>query len=132
MKEREDRVVIEAEQEDSSTHPSSLDLIKMMGGQSRPLQRGRKRLPDSVLAVHKDRFTYTFILDQEVSSIHFDRNRGEIFFRGHNIRHMELSERQREALTAMSSILEADEEGRELLSTYSATLARYLADNYEG
>lgn len=129
MKERDHRLE-EVSSEEVSSHPSSLDLKRFLGGQSRALAPGRKRLPDSVLAVYKDRFTYTFIMDHEVASIHFDRNRGEIFFRGHNIRHMEMSERQRESLASMVNILEADEQGRELLSAYSATLARYLADNY--
>ncbi len=84
---------------------------------------------DSMLAVYKDRLTYTFILDREVASIHFDRMRGEIFFKGHNIRNMELTARQKQALEDLKAVLMKNEKGRSYLSDYSATLAKHLADN---
>lgn len=83
---------------------------------------------DSMLAVYKDNLTYTFILDREVSSIHFDRMRGEIFFRGHNIKNIELTQRQIQALEDLKAILSQDERGTPFLSDYVATLDRYLAD----
>ena len=107
--------------------PSSADLIRMMGGKSRHVLKG-PRVVDSIIAVYRDRVTYTFIMDSEVASIHFDRKRGEIFFRGHNLRNMKLSERKREALLAMKSVLAGDEKGKEFLSEYEATLDRLLAD----
>nr|HPM41081.1 hypothetical protein [bacterium] len=61
-------------------------------------------------------------------SIHYDRNRGEIFFCGHNIRNMELSKDHLEALMRMEEVLKGDSKGNELFSDYSATLARSLAD----
>ena len=82
-----------------------------------------------MLAAMNDRVTYTFILEDEVASIHFDRRRGEIFFRGRNIRHLELSPAQIEALDHMKEVLAGDGKARALLSDYSATLARALADN---
>ncbi len=42
----------------------------------------------------KSRFTYTFLFQGEAASIHFDALREEIFYRGHNIRNMNLSEDQ--------------------------------------
>jgi len=116
------------EEGESEHKPSSLDLIRMMGGRSRPAGRGPQRAPDSVIAVFKDRVTYTFIMDEEVASIHFDRKRGEIFFKGHNIRNMHLSQKQIKALNVMREVLEADREGRELYPAYSATLDRLLTD----
>ncbi len=83
---------------------------------------------DSMLAVYKDCLTYTFILDREVASIHFDRLRGEIFFKGHNLRNMELTERQIEALNELKTVLAHDNRASPFLSDYSATLGRYLAD----
>ena len=83
---------------------------------------------DSLLAVYKDNLTYTFILDREVASIHFDRMRGEIFFRGHNIRNMELTGRQMQALKDLQLVLAQDERGLPFLSDYKATLGKHLAD----
>jgi hypothetical protein len=117
--------------EATSGHPSPLDLIRLMGGRSKPAGPGVRERPDSVLAVYKDRFTYTFIMNDEVASIHFDRRRGEIFFRGHNISHMDLSAPQRMALVGMEEVLAADEHGKSLCGAYSATLARLLADKYK-
>ncbi|MBN1283271.1 MAG: hypothetical protein JXA24_05825 [Proteobacteria bacterium] len=108
--------------------PSSLDLIRMMGGRSRHVGRGPRRMPDSVIAVSRDRVTYTFIMENEVASIHFDSRRGEIFFSGHNIRNLKLSHAQTKALKAMTVVLAEDKAGKELLSAYSATLDRLLAD----
>ncbi|MFA4875767.1 MAG: hypothetical protein WC956_01035 [bacterium] len=113
---------------DKDQSQSPLDLIRMMGGKARRVGEGVKGAPDSMLAVYKDRLTYTFIMDDEVASIHFDRAKNEIFFRGHNIAHMELTEKQREALMALEEVLKADEQGKEFLSAYSATLGRCLAD----
>jgi hypothetical protein len=107
---------------------SPLDLLKLKGGASRRLREGGRPPPDSMLAILPDRATYTFILEDEVASIHFDRRRGEIFFRGHNIRHLELTQAQKEALGHVEEVLKGGEKGRELFPDYAATLARCLAD----
>jgi len=105
-----------------------LDLIRLMGGRSHRVKGARERRPDSMLAVYKNRLTYTFILDNEVASIHFDRQRGEIFFRGHNISHLEMSDIQKKALLALQEILDEDSDGKEFLHAYLATLERSLTD----
>jgi len=127
MRERVKRAMV-GEDGDSEHKPSSLDLIRMMGGRSRHADRGQQRAADSVIAVYKDRVTYTFIMDEEVASIHFDSKRGEIFFRGHNIRNLEMSRAQINALKAMKEVLAADKQGRALYPAYAATLDRLLAD----
>jgi len=114
--------------EEGEHKPSSSDLVRMMGGRSRPAGRGRQRGSDSVIAIYKERVTYTFVMGEEVASIHFDSSRGEIFFRGHNIRNMQLNEKQLAALEAMKGVLAADQQGKEDLSAYAATLARLIAD----
>lgn len=83
---------------------------------------------DSMLAVYKDCLTYTFILDREVASIHFDRMRSEIFFKGHNINNIELTSRQMQALNDLKAVLAQDKRALPFLSDYSATLGRFLAD----
>ncbi len=108
---------------------SPLELIKMRGGVAHSVRTAVGRAADSMLAVYHDRLTYTFILDKEVASIHFDRNRKEIFFKGHNIQNMQLSPDQLKALKGLGGILMEDEQGKLLFNDYVATLGHLLADN---
>ena len=108
---------------------SALDLLRMKGARARRV-RGRKgQLQDSMLAVYRERVTYTFILENEVASIHYDKQRGEIFFRGHNIRNLKLTKPQLRALYEMKEVMAGDSRSQPLVSNYSATLDRLLADN---
>lgn len=116
----------EAEHEQAMN--SQLEILKMTGGKAHRVTRKDGRSPDSMLAVYKDRATYTFIFDDEVASIHFDKVRGEIFFKGHNIHNLELSERHLLALSEFQQVLREDEEGRALVQSYEATLGRLIAD----
>lgn len=127
MKDKSERIEVMGEYERDAS-PSAIELWKLMRGRSHRVSAKEGRRPDSMLAVYGDRVTYTFILDNEVASIHFDRMRREIFFKGHNIHNMELTEEQREALLHMEGVLASEEEGKPLLSDYSATLAKVLAD----
>lgn len=126
MRERKEQ--IKTSERTGSSQQSTPDLVRLMGGASRRAGSLKRGLPDSVIAIYRERLTYTFILNQEVASIHFDRSRGEIFFRGHNIRHMELEPAQRKALIALIGVLDEDHEGRAFRDAYSATLDRILAD----
>lgn len=109
---------------------SAIDLWRAAG--AGPKSKGGVSAPDSMLAVAHDRATYTLIVDGEVSSIHFDRKRGEIFFRGHNIQHITLTEPQLAALRDMKKVLAGHGKGHALLSDYCATLGRCLTDNDNG
>jgi len=108
---------------------SPLDLWKLMGGKAKRVTEG-KPSPDSLLAVYKQRFTYTFIMGREVASIHFDRAKKEIFFKGHNIRNLKLDEDQIKALKEFKKVLRVDSRGGPFLADYDATLGLVLADNY--
>ncbi|MBI4125344.1 MAG: hypothetical protein HY466_05390 [Deltaproteobacteria bacterium] len=113
----------------SEISKSPLDLWRLMGGKSRPV-RGETRHPaDSLLAVYKERLTYTFIFGREVASIHFDRAKREIFFKGRNIRNLQLSAAQKEVLEGFKRVLGADERAIPFLKAYEATLGSLLADN---
>lgn len=111
------------------TPRSPIDLWKLMGGQAQRVKTTGMPAQDSLLAVYKDRFTYTFILEREVASIHFDRSKNEIFFKGHNIKNLELTEPQIMALDGLKTILKQDGRGEGLLTDYEATLGRVFADN---
>ena len=88
-----------------------------------------KRSPTSPLAIHQDRFTYTFILNSEIISIHYDRIRGEVFYQGHNIKNIDMDKNKMIALESVISVLNDDEEGKLFIDEYKATLNRHLTDN---
>lgn len=82
-----------------------------------------KGLPaDSQLISFGDRFTFTFAQGREVGSIHFDRGRGEIFYKGHNVRNMEMEEWQMQILEGLRRTLQQDEQGKEFADDYGRTL----------
>lgn len=103
----------------------------LWSGTSRRVPDAAGRAADSMLAVFGERLTYTFICGDEVASIHFDQGRGEIFFRGHNIKFMELDGQQLQALLALEEILVNDREGRTYFAAYHATLAKILTDKQQ-
>lgn len=111
-----------------SNRGSALDLYKRIGAVAHRVGTRGKATTDSMLALYRGRLTYTFILDREVASIHYDHDREEIFFKGHNIRNMEITGRQRQALMDLGEILRAKEDARHFYADYEATLARILAD----
>jgi len=111
----------------SDGYLSSLGIIRSKMGRSRRVGDG-KMASNSTLAAYKDHFTYTFILEGEVASIYFDRGRREIFFRGHNIAHMDLSSAQRNSLLMLPDVFAQDESVMDLLPEYMATLGAIFAD----
>lgn len=125
---KKERIVAESE----LTNP--LDLWKWMGsgGKSKRVLKNGVLSPESLLAVFKDRLTYTFILEKEVASIHFDRKKKEIYFSGRNLYNLQLSKPQLEALNGLKQVLKGDSRGEPFLSDYEATLRVLLADNNKG
>lgn len=121
--------IIEGTEPSQGGHLSPLELIRLHGGRAHKVRGMAARGADSMIAVYKDRFTYTFVMKNEVASIHFDRKRNKIFFSGHNIRNMDLTSDQKGELFKVVDVLESDEEGRELKEVYQATLGSQLADN---
>lgn len=128
MKMKDKQLQQATSQGDDSIH-SALDLWRLMGGESHRVGEKDKNHPDSMLAAYGDRFTYTFILDDEVASIHFDRKRSEIFFKGHNIKHLELTKDQLRALEHVKGVIKGDSKADAFYDEYCATLDRFLADN---
>jgi hypothetical protein len=112
--------------------PSPLEIMQKTGGVAHPVRAHEGRSVDSMLAVYHERLTYTFILDKEVASIHYDKAKGEIYFKGHNIRDRELASPELKALKGLPEILMNDEQGKLLYNDYLATLTHILADNSKG
>lgn len=106
-----------------------IDIAGIIGGRARRVPDSSGRAADSMLAIYKKRLTYTFICDNDVASIHYDAAKHEIFFRGHNIKFMALSESQITALRELAAILAGDREGKRLCQEYQETLAQLLSDN---
>ena len=94
-----------------------------------------KGLPaDSQLISFGERFTFTFAQGREVGSIHFDRGRSEIFYKGHNIRNMDLEEWQMQVLENLRKTLTHDEQGKEFAADYARTLDKIIMEqkNHRG
>jgi hypothetical protein len=107
------------------TEPSSTLPAKGEELRKREKEPGRDlRAPN--LFIEKNRFTATFIAAGEVASIHYDVNRQEIFYKGHNIRNMNLSEAQTQWLLQMTEQLKKDLEGYALADSYEKCLLKIL------
>jgi hypothetical protein len=81
------------------------------------------------LFLQKSRFTSTFVADKEAASIHFDGVRGEIFYNGHNIRNMKLTESQVKWLLKLPMLLHEQGCEKGLRSRYEASLSKTLSDS---
>lgn len=114
------------ETENHTTTP--LERLRSMSKVGHKVQPANKRAADAMLAVYKGRLTYTFIASHEVASVHFDQIRGDIFYKGHTIRHLDMGEDIRGYLWELAEILAHDPEGAEYSADYSATLRKCLAD----
>lgn len=86
---------------------------------------------ESQLISFGDRMTYVFAFGKEVASIHFDKGRGEIFYKGHNIRNMDIEEWQMQLLEKLRSLLASEERGREFVEAYGRTLDKIVLEKHQ-
>lgn len=130
MKEKDLKIDVSGQAEGKTEgRLSPIELIKIHGGKAHRVKEAVLRGADAMLAVYKGRFTYTFVMKKNVASIHYDEESNKIFFSGHNIQNMELSADQKQELYNVIKVLESDPEGKELKSSYKATLDSLFADN---
>ncbi len=94
-------------------------------GRSTSIKKMMKGFSSPRFFFDKHRFTYTFLLDGEVGSIHFDTQRAEIFYKGHNIRNMNLSETQINFLKQTVSLI-AEMGQLSLSEHYRACLSKVI------
>lgn len=78
------------------------------------------------LFLQKHRSTLTFVHKQQVASIHFDQSKQEIFYRGHNIQFMDLSEDQKLLLKSYGELLLDHLPGSDFAQEYFACLANVI------
>lgn len=77
----------------------------------------------------KDKVTYTFVANEEVVSLHFDRSRQTIFYKGHNISNIDLKPEQVEYLEQFREALEEDPETSNMVHAYNEVLHTYLKEH---
>lgn len=91
-----------------------------------PGPRDWRQFKQARLFSTEDRATLTFFHGQAVASIHFDRNRGEIFYRGHNVKNMTLTEEQWGLLQQFGDYLKTHGAPTPLHLAYEDSLASLL------
>lgn len=107
------------------------DQASTRGTPGTPLGRNAKSMDwqqfkEARLFATADRATLTFYLGKEVASIHFDLARREIFFRGHNVKNMTLTQDQWVLMQQFAEYLKAHKVAPELYQAYEASLAQFL------
>lgn len=83
--------------------------------------------PEAKLFSTRDRATLTFYAGLEVASIHYDRLRDEIFYKGHNVKNMTLTPQQSFYLKNFGACLESEGMDPELCRSYHECLAKVLS-----
>lgn len=83
---------------------------------------------EAKLFLGKDRATLTFFLEEEVASIHYDKLRDEIFYRGHNVKNMTMDPRHWLALEKFGDYLEDDPRSTGLRRAYRRCLEHLRMD----
>jgi len=119
----------------------SIHQTKNPGLEKESRQKKQKKLPkekespstvslptDSQLVSFGDRITYTFAHGKEIGSIHFDRGRGEIFYKGHNIRNMDPEEWQWQMMEKLRQVLLSDEKGKQFAEAYGRILDKIILE----
>ncbi|MBI2340711.1 MAG: hypothetical protein HYU99_10185 [Deltaproteobacteria bacterium] len=69
-----------------------------------------------------DKVTYTFVDNKEVVSLHFDKKRQAIFYRGHNIANLNLTDDQKRHLDRFAEELDKDPQTKSFSPIYSKAL----------
>ncbi len=95
------------------------------GVSSVPREMGHQPVALKQISGFRDKVTYTFQQDDEVGCIHFDAMRDEIFFNGHNVKNIELTEKHWALLEDFSRKLKQEKKLR------SAPYSRALKHLYQ-
>jgi hypothetical protein len=93
-----------------------------------PLDLGYFR--EARLFLAKNRATLTFFAGNEVASIHYDKTRDEIFYKGHNVKNMTLTDDQWLSLQKFPDFLAQDPEGKEIRDAYKRCLEQFMLSRF--
>lgn len=73
-----------------------------------------------------EKVTYTFVSNNEVISLHFDRLKQTIFYKGHNINNISLTPTQRSHLDLFKKELSKKGETHSFLRPYTEAFEKFL------
>ena len=73
-----------------------------------------------------EKVTYTFVSNNEVISLHFDRSRQTIFYKGHNINNLSLTPTQISHLELFKKELEKKGDTKIFVDPYKQALEKFL------
>jgi hypothetical protein len=96
----------------------------ILGSEKGKTPSGLDYFREAQLFLGGSRATLTFYSDLEVASIHYDMERDEIFYKGHNVKNMTLSENQIEALQKFFDYLSQTPQAKRLRRAYRTCLNR--------
>ena len=91
-----------------------------------PIPKVEELPKDGQIVFLGDRLTFTFAHGTEVGSIHFDKARGEIFYKGHNIRNIDPEPWQWQVMEELRKRLSSDGAGNDQLKLFAETYGRVL------
>lgn len=86
----------------------------------------RRRPEDSKLVSFGERITYTFAYGSEVASIHYDRGRDKIFYRGHKVGDQAVEPWLSDLLYHFQAVLSKSEYADKFLTGYSELLNKII------
>jgi len=107
---------------------TSLPKVPSKKGMGKPSASVPKSfsISDHQIVSFENRMTYTFAYEKEVGSIHYDKGRKEIFFKGHNIRNMDVEKWQWQVLEGLRKMLHSDPKWQEYAAPYGQTLDKIV------
>lgn len=82
----------------------------------------RHGIYDGRLFHSMDKVTYTFVDNEEVLSLHFDKSKKAIFYKGHNISNVSLGPDQWRHLEIFQTTLAGDPKVQDFVEPYKETL----------
>lgn len=82
----------------------------------------RNGVYDGRLFHSMDKVTYTFVDNQEVISLHFDKSKKAIFYKGHNISNVSLNPDQWRHLEIFQATLVEDPKAKDFVEPYKEIL----------
>lgn len=86
---------------------------------------------DDKLFFSRHRMTYTFISeDRELISLHYDALRHTLFYKGHDIRNLELNDVQLKHIEQFRTAILKDDQARDLVIQFDETLHHYLRERH--
>lgn len=69
-----------------------------------------------------NKVTYTFVFEEEVEVLHFDRDRHALFFKGHRIEFLSIHPNIKEFLSDFRRLLEENPQTKEFLGPFDETV----------